>query len=617
MAQHTDVAEPIRQYTRTDFAALRFRLLRVDGAAIWNLYNEEVLYVRGIQDQAALNAWLDALRDHLVERAKLVNPHVSQTLDDARRRGSWPKGVLDFIIKVGEEDRARPKPSDGISVWFRPIVFKTLEAEGLQTLQDLKRVIELRGAGWYRPIPRLGPGKAQAIERWFKTNSTTLGTLNTLPDVVSPNLVTLGPDGSRAIVPLEQLGGIVQALDGSQGINRNASYCLISARNDLDAVRGYLYRFRGREKTYRAYQKELERFLLWCVSYRRIAMSSVLTDDCEAYKDFLAKPDVSWVAPKALRNSPRWRPFAGPLSPDSQRYAVQAIRTFFEWLVRVRYLGGNPWVTVADPLVEGKELEMDIDKALPDELWQALAVEGGLLDRACARHQDVRPESAGSLQAKEAATPGAQYRLARAMVLLIGYTGIRREEASGATRDKLKPVREQQGKTSGLWQLEVLGKRQKWRTVYLPERVVDAIRAHWADRGHDFSGADRALALLSPIVVPRTDAAREKHLVSRGPGSELTGNGFSPDGIYKVIKSTLARLADDKNITLTEDERSLLKRATPHAFRHTFATRAAAKLMPIDVLQRLLGHTSQQTTSIYVNAERARSIEEAARFFDA
>jgi integrase len=617
MAQHTDVAEPIRQYTRTDFAALRFRLLRVDGSAIWNLYNEEVLYVRGIHDQAALNAWLDALRDHLVERAKLVNPHVSQTLDDARRRGSWPKGVLDFIIKVGEEDRARPKLSDGISVWFRPIVFKTLEAEGLQTLQDLKRVIELRGSGWYRPIPRLGPGKAQAIERWFKTNSTSLGTLNTLPEVVPPNLVTLSPDGSRAIVPLEQLGGIVQSLDGSQGINRNSSFCLISARNDLDAVRGYLYRFRGREKTYRAYQKELERFLLWCVSYRRIAMSSVLTDDCEAYKDFLAKPDVSWVAPKALRNSPRWRPFAGPLSPDSQRYAVQAIRTFFEWLVRVRYLGGNPWVTVADPPVEGKELEMDIDKALPDELWQALAVEGGFLDRACARHQDERPATAGSLQAKEAATPGAQYRLARAMVLLIGYTGIRREEAAGATRDKLKPVREPQGKTSGLWQLEVLGKRQKWRTVYLPERVTDAIRAHWADRGHDFSVADRALALLSPIVVPRTVAAREKHLVSSGQGSELTGNGFSPDGIYKVIKSTLSRLADDKAITLMEDERSLLRRAAPHAFRHTFATRAAAKLMPIDVLQRLLGHTSQQTTSIYVNAERARSIEEAARFFDA
>ncbi|MBU9199925.1 site-specific integrase [Burkholderia multivorans] len=607
MAQHTDVAAPTRQYTRTDFAALRFRLLRLDGSAVWNLYSEEVLHARGIHDQGALNTWLDELRDHLVERAKLVNPHVSQVLDDARRRGSWPKSVLDFIIKVGEEDRAKPKLTDGISVWFRPIVFKTLENEGLRTLQDLKHCIELRGAGWYRPIPRLGSGKARAIEHWFKANSNSLGVLNTLPEIVPDNLVTLSPDGSRAIVPLEQLGGIVQSLDGSQGVNRNPSFCLISARNDLEAVRAYLYRFRGRDKTYRAYQKELERFLLWCVSYRRIALSSVLTDECEAYKDFLAKPDARWIAPKTLRSSPRWRPFAGPLSPESQRYAVQAIRTFFEWLVRVRYLGGNPWVTVADPVVEAKELEMDIDKALPQKLWAAMTEEGGLLDRACNRYA-IDTAEPGALYAKDDATPGAQFRLARAAIFLLGYSGIRREELAGAKRDRLKPV---PGKP--VWELAVLGKRKKWRTVYVPERVVNALRAHWADRSHEFEDGESPLALLSPVVVPIW--AHGKHLEGAAVSASLAGSGFTPDGIYKVVKRALLRLAADKSIPITDEDRQLLKAAAPHAFRHTFATQAAAKLMPLDVLQRLLGHTSQQTTSIYVQAERERSIDEAARFF--
>ncbi|KVP96530.1 integrase [Burkholderia ubonensis] len=617
MAQHNNIAEPVREYTRTDFAALRFKLMRIEGPAILNLYSDDELEKRGISSPSELYAWLDELRDHLVERARLANPRVSEVLDDARRRGSWPKGVLDFIINAGEQDKAQPKLTDGISVWFRPIVFRTLANEGLHTLADLKQCIETRGSGWYRPIPRLGPGKARAFERWFEANQASLGSLVRLPEKVTTDLVVLTPDSTTPLVPLERMSRVVQSLDGSQGRNRNDAFCLISARNDLEAVQAYLYKFRGRDKTLRAYKKELERFLLWCVCKRRVALSSVLTEECEAYKDFLAKPDPEWTGPKIprSRNSQRWRPFEGPLSPASQKYAVQVIRSFFEWLIRVRYLGGNPWVTVADPAVEEKELEMAIDKALPGQLWMALTAAGGLLDRACDRHEGSRLASASALQAKEAATPGAQYRLARAMIFLIGFTGIRREEAAGAVRDKLKPVREQSGQANSLWELAVLGKRKKWRTVFLPKRVVDALKAHWEDRGHDFDAPTNALALLSPVVVPNTPWAQDKHFVPNEAVATLTGNGFSPDGIYKVLKSALLRLAVDQDIALAPEERELLKRAAPHAFRHTFATQAAAKLMPIDVLQRLLGHASQQTTSIYVQAERARGIEEASKFF--
>lgn len=615
MAQHNNIAEPVREYTRTDFAALRFKLMRIEGPAILNLYSEDELEKRGVSSPSELYAWLDELRDHLVERARLANPHVSSALDDARRRGSWPKLVLDFIIKAGEQDKAQPKLTDGISVWFKPIVFRTLEKEGLRTLADLKLCIETRGEGWYRPIPRLGPGKARAFERWFTANQATLGSLKRLPEKLPVNKVVLNPDAALPLVPLERVSTVVSTLDGSEGRNRNNTFCLISARNDLEAIQAYLYRFRGRDKTLRSYQKELERFLLWCVCKRRVALSSVLTEECEAYKDFLAKPDLAWTGPKVTRNSPRWRPFEGPLQPQSQKYAVQVIRAFFEWLIRVRYLGGNPWVTVADPVVEAKVLALDIDKALPAKLWDALTVENGLLDRACERHNATRLATAGALQAKEAATPGAQYRLARAMIFLLGYTGIRREEAAGATRDKLKPLREQAGAATGLWELAVLGKRKKWRNVYMPKRVVDAIQAHWEDRGHDFADPANTMAVLSPVVVPNTPTAQDKHFVANDAVGTLTGNGFSPDGIYQVLKSALLRLADDKDVSLSAEERALLKRAAPHAFRHTFATQAAAKLMPTDVLQRLLGHVDQQTTSIYVQAERTRAIEEAAKYF--
>jgi integrase len=49
--------------------------------------------------------------------------------------------------------------------------------------------------------------------------------------------------------------------------------------------------------------------------------------------------------------------------------------------------------------------------------------------------------------------------------------------------------------------------------------------------------------------------------------------------------------------------------------RHTFGTRAVARDMPIDVVQRILGHASLQTTSIYVHAERQRMLDAAAQYY--
>jgi integrase len=58
-----------------------------------------------------------------------------------------------------------------------------------------------------------------------------------------------------------------------------------------------------------------------------------------------------------------------------------------------------------------------------------------------------------------------------------------------------------------------------------------------------------------------------------------------------------------------------LYQASPHAFRHTFGTHAAAEDVPIDVIQRALGHVSMQTTSIYVQAEQRRMADEFERFY--
>lgn len=195
------------------------------------------------------------------------------------------------------------------------------------------------------PDSRLGAGRAAALVRWLQAYAASLGELD--PDALCPStphagLVLLAPE-RLVFVPFERIS-LPAALCGADGRNRNHAFCLIAAGNDLEAIEAYLYKFRAQDKTRRAYQKELERFLLWCVYVRRQPLSSTLLEDCEAYKNFLADPPAFWIGPRALRMGPRWKPFAGRPSASSQRYAVQVIRTFFSWLVDVRYLGGNPWV---------------------------------------------------------------------------------------------------------------------------------------------------------------------------------------------------------------------------------------------------------------------------------
>jgi integrase len=608
MAQNSDVLLPSMQFTRVDFTALRAWLNRLPLHQISSLYyHEDDLVDLDCATDGKLQRRLEELRDRLVECAIEHNPHLAELLRNARRSGTWSGKLVNFLLQAADAQLSQPKRSDPVSAWFRPIVAQPLRAEGARSLHALIELIEGRGAGWWKPIPRIGAGKAAGILAWLHHHAAAIGEIKLAPDApaTSSAYVLLQP-GATTLVPIERIL-LPSALDGRAGNNRHHGLCLIGARHDRDAIDAYLYKFRAQEKTRRAYQKEIERFLLWSITVRGVAMSSVLQEDCEAYKDFIAAIPATWIGIKRQRLASRWRPFAGPLSPASQRYAVQAIRFFFNWLVNVRYLSGNPWMTVTDPRVAAAIHSIQIDKALPGTLWIKLIGSGGLIDQLCATPDAILSKRYRLRGAAAQLSMSAQYRLVRAALLLIGDTGIRREEAAYATRDKLKPLAE----TPDLWELDVLGKRNKWRTVFPSRRVIEALRSHWADRGSDFSFGLVELPLLSPLMAPKTSTAQAKHFDAQ---QQMQEQGFSVDGLYQVIKTALTRVAADDSFNLEEGERELLRRAAPHAFRHTFGTLAVASDVPLDVVQKALGHTSLQTTTLYVQAEKKRSITELGKF---
>jgi integrase len=225
-----------------------------------------------------------------------------------------------------------------------------------------------------------------------------------------------------------------------------------------------------------------------------------------------------------------------------------------------------------------------------------------------------------------------QWRIARAAILLMGNSGVRRDEAANARRENLSdavvtatgssanlsanPANEQRS----VWALSVIGKRRKQRTVPVSATTVAALRAHWADRGQDFDAMWAEGPLIAPVVTNGTDAS----LAKLGDASEGRGAAvhqihapYAADALARLVREAIRRIAEAllREGALSHDEHVKLLATSAHAFRHTFGTQTVARGMPIDVAQRILGHTSLQTTSIYVRAERQRMLDEAAKYY--
>ncbi len=623
MAQNNHILHPMERYTRADYTALRAYMNKIPAATILNLYyTEDDQREFRLETSAHLLERLHKMRDMLINRAVDVNPHLASTLQHARDTALWSRSAINILVNAADAEMFAPRASDALSFWFRPRVASRLNGEDCRTVIDLANLINMRGTGWYLPIQRIGEKVANRIEKWFEDNSSIRNLIDRerlVPAMPLSDLVLIDRF-STIPVPLDRLQ-LTADLDGCDGINRADNLCMLTARHDLDAARAYLKKYEILEKdpgtnqyiqvskTYRSYKKEIERFILWCVMEKKKPMSSMLGDDCDEYKQFIANPPIHWTGPREVRGSSKWKPFTGSMSPRSQLYAVRVLRYFFTYLVDVRYLNGNPWRAVSNPVTVEEELPMQIDKALSSELWHKLAASDGILDWYCGMTDEELKTHFIPYGIYKETGMEPQIRLIRAAILLMGETGLRREEAAKATREALSPLKENEH----LWALKVVGKGRKRRTVLVPHRVVEAIRSHWADRPDArFDFPMEALPLLSPVTFPLVQHARAKHLVDPDvTTSKRLEQPFTTDSMGRLVSKALSHIAKDKsNPFLTPDDRASLLQAAAHALRHTFGTISVADNVPLDVVQKALGHVSLQTTTIYVQAEQKRMIEE-------
>ncbi|WP_273996571.1 hypothetical protein [Burkholderia sp. FERM BP-3421] len=134
---------------------------------------------------------------------------------------------------------------------------------------------------------------------------------------------------------------------------------------------------------------------------------------------------------------------------------------------------------------------------------------------------------------------GPDWRVARALVLLMGDAGLRIEEAVTAKRGGLQwwPTEDE---TPATWILRVICKGNKERFVPVTEDAIDALREHWRDRGLDLDAGGADVPLVAPTVVPPMPARRDKLGVNVS-GEVTRVAGYTSRGARRVVLSACWR----------------------------------------------------------------------------
>jgi len=474
---------------------------------------------------------------------------------------------------------SEPQPDDLVSAWLDKTVADRLALANIPTLKALKTHIADHGYRWWMTVPRLGEKGAMSLSRWLDAHKSSLGQLPAYTKtpirlIPKATLVEQRPQ-ETGIVPLSSLIA-PPGLTGESGRNRHQSPPLIQAKDDLQAIGSWLSMKAPSNNTQQAYRKEAERLALWSIIERQKALSDLTVDDCAAYRDWLGMvgrtpdekwgfqvPQSDWVSglDRKGRHSAGWKPIRQPLSAKSIKHAIGILSGMFNWLIKVQYLAFNPWVAVSMTIASQDDADapdLELTRALTKGQWQYLL-----------EYVDELPDSREVERIR--------------FILQLGYlTGMRRAEMVSATTGRLYSMPLSNG-VGSRWMLKVEGKGRKWRAVPVTTTLMSSLSRYLASRG------------LSPIP---TDNPEVTTLIASLDGKSITANM-----LYRILKGAFSKVAAKLRTEGKEHDARHFDLASTHWLRHTRGSHLGQDGTQATLIQKLLGHASIATTSIYTRSD--------------
>lgn len=512
---------------------------------------------------------LASCRTRLVLKARRLYPEWGNDWLERQSLADWLPLTLKRIGLLQEAEDRQPEPTQPLTYWLDDEWLTKLQPLGVVTMADWLKVYHDNSPhDWWTQVPGLGATGAKAIEAQLA------------PYFPSELVKTPPPDPpvvhQTGIVPLAEFL-LPEALDGSHGDNRSPQAPFIPASNDYQAITCWLSRLDPGSHTFRSYQREAERLLLWTVLVKQKALSSLTIVDMSDYRTFLGnpQPQALWIGVPQKKGHNHWKPFTGPLSLRSRRFSETVLNGLFSFLVTQHYLLHNPLHALPKLKNPNGHQSLDTNRSFSEAQWQLITQ---FINRQIEK-------TTGQERLKWQRTR---------LIVQLGYgTGLRLHELAQATLGDLA-CRQRQGQ-SQYW-LTVLGKGQKRRDVPVPLPLYLLL----AETYQQLTGRQiNRPAPDYPIIPPL-----------RGPEK----SALTPIAIHKIMKETFqlaaAELAKEHPETAEK-----LQRASTHWLRHTHGSTAVNRNIPLTMIRDNLGHSSIATTSHYVHADKDARHEAFAQGF--
>lgn len=581
------------------------------------------------QAHVAFEDWAAQLPDGMYGENELVERYQDYLAEAGTPEAARHVVVIDKAATVGRRVAALnhlqtvlavpPRPEQPVATWFAPALASRFVGLKLATMGELVRWIGARGPRWHADVKGLGPGRAERVLGWLREAEASLGRIDgpawDRPGVtVLPRAAPTPPAllsgfaspssalrGGQALVPL-QLLQVPDRLNGEAGAFRNPKGGSWNVWTDLEAIKLWLglYSAAGRVRTHEAYQRELERFYLWCIVERGKALSSIDTQDALAYQAFLGSIPPGWITWRRVARTHRlWRPFRGQLDFGSQHYAIGVVREFFGACLTSGYLTINPFADVKAHAKAGRRKRLDATRSLSDLDLQLvvrqLATLPGLdskdpLRRALARRTQL-------------------------IVHLALTTGLRLSEIVGSSTGAL---RREAVDGQPAWILDVEGKGSKRREATLQDDIYDLVLRHQQE-WRELVGTANPQRLLDFDKRPPLVAALHAR-AGDGKGSNMVGDqtelahensALSRVGLYRTLKTFFKQLAKAH-----PDQGNHFEAMSTHWLRHTFAhhvLRTSPGDQGLKLAQQLLGHEDISTTAEYLKQANLDLVRAARR----
>lgn len=536
---------------------------------------------------------------------------------ELERPGERMQQLLEAIGWLEQRIARLPERGHLLQQWvrFTDRQRMALAHEGVVTLGNLVDWMALRGAQWYAALPGYGVTRAEGLRLWLARNGIVAAQGLQAPGgperFAVERQAAAQDDDERSLVPLTALHWPA-ALDGSQGELRTFRPNTLGATNDREAVEAWFEQIRQRSPaTQVAYQRAIERLVLWAVLEKRRALSSLTTPDLLEFKAFLANPPSHWVQQPGgsrLKFSQDWRPLKGPQKDKSLNQTLAAVSAMYGTWKESDYISSNPARNVAAST--RKDVSMDVMRSFSDEHLEILARTFDKLGNGPAKRRLL------------------------AILRLLEGGGLRRAELEQARWSHLQQVR-LDNKLTDKWKLQVLGKGNRVREVPIHAGALEALQAHREDRiALAAKGVLSRYGSVKPEDMPLIGVIDEKWISTQnrmlreaaavqqlrpavlgagaamrvGVGRKVSVNddgGLSESAIYRVLKDFFKQCAREAGES-PSDPNATFHKASTHWLRHTFAhhiMRVTDQNLP--VAQALLGHKDITTTAIYVKADLA------------